>query len=381
MTSGQPNHSHIALTHSHFVPGGLMDNFLTAFYDNLISFATSLQNADPYAISFIFALLIIAASIVVTVNIPVREARIVFVVFFAFLTFILAQGFGDKNHDFFFNLSTEFIGAAVGLLLFAELLLNEVGGLMMLFGVSLIVLFAPVIVQTLDVELFTDEFVLNLRTDLLGAFIVAVLLNRGWVIYDKLKKASETNLTLKEKEELLSTTSAELAQRSRELVQAERTLNRETKTLQRRSAKVSRIQQILGQQRDQTMNYPEVSKARQAIILVEGSEIDPVVKTLDQIFTVRNQMKETFVEGKSQRSIQYVCCTVETPDRTFAEQLRERFDALIQDWQQQAQHTQEAGDFAEQNDPQTMDYRYGKAAGYQLAIEDLQTLIKQMSGD
>src|SRR5262245_39378094 len=165
--------------------------FINSLYHFGLEIATSLQHAQPVTVSFVFAALIIATSIVITVRVPMREARILFVAIFAALTFVLSHGISGESNDFFFNLSPAFVGATVGLFLFADVLFDELGGWLLLIAVAAVTLFAPIVVQQLNLPFISSQFILNLRTDMLGAFIVAVLLNREWVIHSDLKRAYE----------------------------------------------------------------------------------------------------------------------------------------------------------------------------------------------
>jgi hypothetical protein len=348
-------------------------DFLSNLYQVGLDVATSLQHAQPITVSFVFAALIIAASIVITVRVPIREARILFVAVFAILTFVLSQGISGENNDFFFNLSTEFVGATVGLLLFADVLFDEIGGWLLLMTVAGFTLFAPVVLQHIALPFLSDQFILNLRTDLLGAFIVAVLLNRGWVIHSQLQRAHDSGKDQISKLEWLQEQKRINRERALEIKQMEAELKQRPPQLERRGQKLA--PEVTAGQGGGQITSPQNTSPRQITITVEGQTqfITPVERTISEVF-------ET-VEQKVENPDSLTCrvyFTIDAPDKSFAQALQGRFMTLIEDWDVQSKKAKLQGEFAEPDDPQTLDYLYGVASGYQLAIDDLKSLIASM---
>lgn len=347
-------------------------SLLTSFYEFVNQLAHGLQQSDPLVVTVVFAILIIAASFIVAVNVPIREARILFVLLLAGVTFFLSRGMDNLNNSFFFNLSTEFVGAAVGLLLFADTLFDEIGSWVLLLVVTALVLAGPFLIQELDLDLFTDEFILNLRTDLLGAFVVTILLKRGWIIYNEMKKESHESQRLKDLEQLLRSQKEANQKRREVLLQLQRILKQQEKTL-------TQYEQILHQQGYSQPVITEyqtgtVDKSR-AMLVIEGHTLEHVERTIYQIFEVCDK---TVHHPPAEDVMGRLSFLIEVPQSNFAQRLQEQFEELIYTWSQQSKQCQLKGDFSEPGDAQNTDYFYGVASGYQMAMDDLQTLIARL---
>lgn len=338
-------------------------DLLIELYSMLISIARELNQSNVNVLSVLSSAIIISASITVTAHVRTRETRMFFVLIFAFFTYSFAQGFTGNNHGFFFNLSTEFVGAAVGLLLFDRLMHTELSGIFLLLGVAAIVLVLPFVFEMLDRRLFNGEFIANLRTDLLGAFTVAVLLNRDWLINMRLDRAKRDGLSLREKEKLLN----RLLEENRKRNEA---LNRLDKMLKDKDRK-SRLR---------TLELPETLTTERILLLVEGCSTEHVENTLDQVFSIQQKMGSSYANADG-RVVQQTWFTIYAPQGSFSQQLYDTFTRLIQTWADEVNQLRTRADFDDTKDAQTADFLYGMASGYELAVQQLKTRVATLNGN
>lgn len=132
---------------------------------------------QPLLVTFAFSCAIIGLSFGTTVYVKSRSYRVLLLPLLLGMAVILEAQFSGSINLYLVNISTELLGALFGLALLNEWIANErwsVG------AVSLLVLILPFILQTF--VNFSDEFILNLRADLLGALIVFMLFHRVWLV-------------------------------------------------------------------------------------------------------------------------------------------------------------------------------------------------------
>lgn len=148
----------------------------------IAQFLNDMVDPNKAAFSLLISILLIVFTILVTIRVPV--GRTLFIAFFSGLMFLMASQMQEMNYEFFISLGTELIAAILAIFIMPTGLVRVRWALP---PVAIGVLIIPFILLALG---FTEELVLSLRTDLLGGFLVFILLNRVWLVHRR-KRPSE----------------------------------------------------------------------------------------------------------------------------------------------------------------------------------------------
>lgn len=148
---------------------------IQAFFSIIVEFINNMMDPTQPAFSLLISTLLIILTIVVTIRVPV--GRTPFILVFALLVFTLSTQMEGLNYDFFSNLSTELVAAVLAIFIMPAGLVRVRWALP---PVAIGVLTIPFLLLAMGIP---DELVLNLRTDLLGGFLVFILMNRPWLVH------------------------------------------------------------------------------------------------------------------------------------------------------------------------------------------------------
>ncbi len=146
---------------------------------DLLQLGLSVYEQNP---SVFFALtssvIILVFALLMSNNFSNQETRVIFaVVPLALVTYLLSINLENLEHDFFQNLSTEFIGGLLALILFA----NWVTENRATFPVVAVAIFVVAGIFVWQSALTNDGFYVNLSTELLGALITTAVIRREWL--------------------------------------------------------------------------------------------------------------------------------------------------------------------------------------------------------
>lgn len=134
-------------------------------------------------ISSVFSVVVIVASIILTIFVKSRALRMVILPFLFILTLMFSHQYSGSVSNYLVNVSTEFLGAIIALLILSEWMADERWALAL---VAAVVLVLPFVFQLSGY--FTESFILNLRADLLGGLVVFTLLHRRWLIVSHIEE-------------------------------------------------------------------------------------------------------------------------------------------------------------------------------------------------
>src|SRR5262249_6773538 len=143
-------------------------------------------------------------------------------------------------------------------------------GWLLLIAVAAVTLFAPMVVQQLNLPFISSQFILNLRTDLLGAFIVAVLLNREWVIHSDLKRAYERGQSQMGKRDGRQEQKRTTRERLQEIKRLQDEVKQQTEQIDQRSKQLVAMQEALEAKTGSQKKFRMGSYSRQVVMIVEG---------------------------------------------------------------------------------------------------------------
>lgn len=148
-------------------------------YD-VLEVALNIYNQNPSVFFVIMSsAIILIFSLLMSNGLKRRETRIVMIVVpIAVLTYLLSLNLeGATEHDFFQNLSTEFIGGLLALILFAEWITTNQYS----FPIIAVLIFGIAGVFMWQATVTADGFYINLSTELLGALVTTAVVRRDWL--------------------------------------------------------------------------------------------------------------------------------------------------------------------------------------------------------
>lgn len=157
--------------------------------DSLISFFQD----NPTGLLVISSIVIMSLTLAASArgSLAIRMGYL-FAVTFVALNF--ARIFDDLNSDYFLNLGTEILGALLVLIVLSEFVLQKILFFPVVFTFIIVL---NLLITTADADL--QPFLLNLTTELLGAFILVVLLQRRDWLWNSSKRKRATRLKRAEK--------------------------------------------------------------------------------------------------------------------------------------------------------------------------------------
>jgi hypothetical protein len=128
-----------------------------------------------FPIAFSFIILGVSAS--VTFFVRSDTLRIMLIILLAGFFYWISVDGSEFEQEYFLNMSTELLGTIVSLIIFASAMTAS-GWTFPMVGMIVVVLISILTIKTDD---FNNGFSLNMSTELLGAFLTTVLLNRDWL--------------------------------------------------------------------------------------------------------------------------------------------------------------------------------------------------------
>jgi hypothetical protein len=321
------------------------------------------------------SIMILLFALVMSNNLKTSESRIIFIVIpVALGTYLVSFSFADLERDFFQNLSTEFIGALLALVLFADWITsNEYT-----FPVVTVLIFVVAGVFVWQASTTGDGFYTNLSTELLGALITTAVVRHDW-LWSASTEAEESH---SEKHSRF-----QLQRRNIELETAKRLSHMMINLSGKTSYEIDKRQKILsesveikyegdyskrwggGVQRTLYANCRPIElhsvTHEHVMVILDGHEkaVNRATTRLTETFDVQKSDKELtrLSIERTQRRLQ-----VKTPVQSFEQELHDMINLFVTRWQDSDQPTdQPTDDFAE---------GYHKAIQY--VCDDLLTIIK-----
>lgn len=135
------------------------------------------QNPSVF-FAIISSVVILVFALLMSNNFQNQQTRVVFVVIpLALGTYLLSINIDNIEHEFFQNLSTEFIGGLLALFLFANWVIDNRAT----FPIVALAIFIVAGVFVWQGALTGDGFYINMATELLGALITTAVVRREWL--------------------------------------------------------------------------------------------------------------------------------------------------------------------------------------------------------
>lgn len=343
----------------------------------LVEFGLSIYQQNPSVFFVIVSSgIILLFALLMSNNLHRSETRVVFIVVpIALATYMLSIHLENVEHDFFQNLSTEFIGGLLALILFAEWITsNEYT-----FPIVAVLIFGVAGVFMWQASLTDDGFYINLSTELLGALITTAVIRREW-LWSKRDVRDETPKERHARFE--SKRQAVERETARRLCQLHITLR--GKTLQeiehrqqilsesvdiayegkiaKRSGELQRI--IYSNCRD-TKIYP--ASREHVMVILDGHEhaIEKTVLRLSETFEVQDSQDQLSQLG-SERSQMRV--KVKTPAQSFEQELHGMMDMFVARWHESMQTMERPSE----------DFVNGYAQAVEYVCQDLRATLESV---
>jgi hypothetical protein len=145
----------------------------------VIEFGIYIYQQNPSVFfALISSVMILLFALFMSNNLQQSEMRVIFIVIpIALATYLLSITLDNLEHDFFQNLSTEFIGSLLALILFADWVITN----KYTFPILAIAIFGVAGVFVWQASLTGDGFYINLSTEMLGALITTAVIRREWL--------------------------------------------------------------------------------------------------------------------------------------------------------------------------------------------------------
>lgn len=323
----------------------------------------------------ISSIMILLFALVMSSNLQQSESRIIFIVIpIALATYLLSINFENLEKDFFQNLSTEFIGALIALILFADWITsNEYT-----FPIVTIFIFVTAGVFVWQASATSDGFYVNLSTEILGALITTAVVRRDWLwsASDKLEEShsekhnrfqsKRRNLELETAQRLCHMTINLTGQTSLEIEKKQRILN-ESIEIMYEGDYTKRTDG--GYQRTLYANcrpieIPSVAHEQFTVIL-DGHEqaVNKASQRFVETFDVQNSDDKLtrLNSARTQRRMR-----VKTPVQSFEQELHEMINLFTTRWRDSLQTI----------DKPTEDYADGYYDAIQYVCDDLMTIVE-----
>jgi hypothetical protein len=135
-----------------------------------------MANANIY-FPIAFSFIILGVSVSATFFVRSESLRVILIILLAGFFYLISVDGSEFEQEYFLNMSTELLGTIVSLIIFASAMTVS-GWTFPLVGMVVITLISILTIRTDD---FNNGFSLNMSTELLGAFLTTVLLNRDWL--------------------------------------------------------------------------------------------------------------------------------------------------------------------------------------------------------
>jgi hypothetical protein len=314
---------------------------------NVIEFGMSVYQQNPSVyFALISSVIILLFALLMSNSLERSESRVVFIVIpIALATYLLSINLENLEHDFFQNLSTEFIGGLLALILFADWITsNEYT-----FPIVTIVIFVMAGVFVWQASATTDGFYINLSTEMLGALVTTAVVRRDW-LWSGSAKLEETHT---EKHTRFQTKRRDLERET-----AERLCHMFINLKGQTSMEIDKKQRILiesveiiyegdytkrdggGYQRALYANCrpietPSVARDHLMVVL-DGHEqaVNKATQRFTETFDVQKSDDQLthLANERTQRRMQ-----VKTPVQSFEQELHEMINMLVTRWQESVQ--------------------------------------------
>lgn len=321
---------------------------------------------------------ILIFALVMSSRLKQSESRIIFIVIpIALGTYLLSITFNNDERDFFQNLSTEFIGALLALILFADWITSHD----YTFPIITIGIFVTAGIFVWQASVTGDGFYLNLSTEILGALITTAVVRRDW-LWSSIDPSDESHTERHSR--------FQSRRRNLELETVQRLSHMMINLKGKTSYEIEKRQRILsesveikyesdyskrwgggGFQRTlyancRPMEFPAITP-QQLTIILDGHEqaVHKATQRLTQTFDVKKSDTDLTRIGseRTQRRIQ-----INTPVQSFEQELHEMINLFVERWQTSAQTIVQPTD----------DFTKGYQDAIQYVCDDLMTIVKSV---